>query len=34
MSDQTLRTVVAAVIALHGLGHGGALAALALFLLV
>lgn len=29
MSDQTLRTVVAAVIALHGLGHGGALGALA-----
>ena len=29
MSDQTLRIVLAAVIALHGLGHGGALAALA-----
>ena len=29
MSDQTLRTVVAAVMALHGLGHGGALGALA-----
>jgi hypothetical protein len=29
MSDQTLRIVIAAVVALHGLGHGGALAALA-----
>jgi hypothetical protein len=29
VSDQTLRIVVAVVIALHGLGHGGALAALA-----
>ena len=29
MSDQTLRSVLAAVVALHGLGHGGALGALA-----
>jgi hypothetical protein len=29
MSDQTLRTVIVAAIALHGLGHGGALGALA-----
>lgn len=29
MSDGTLRNVLAALIALHGLGHGGALAALA-----
>ena len=29
MSDQTLRIVVAVAIALHGLGHGGALGALA-----
>ena len=29
MSDQTLRIVIVAMIALHGLGHGGALGALA-----